>query len=389
MKTMKTTWIALLCAAGTATLPAQPFNSGSDGSYGPLNVTVTTNIAAPANGIFNCTTINVSAGATLRFTRNPNNTPVYLLATGNVTVAGTVDVSGGQGNNVVGGPGGPGGYDGGSPGSVSLPPGAGHGPGAGLGGFNDNSAGGAGGGSFATVGGGTQSTNRGAIYGSGLLVPLIGGSGGGGTVGTPGNGGGGGGGAILIASNTRIDVLGTGRIVANGARRSASAYNSGSGGSIRLVAPVVAGGGQVNARGAAGFGEGGGEGRIRIDALTRTDIAFSFDPVSSTSIGSMMLVFPTPLPRLDITEAAGTPIPPGSGPVTIILPFGSATNRTVKVQASNFNDLVPIDVVLTPDNGKPTTYSAEIDNRTTNPGQVTVEVVIPVNVQTAVSVWTR
>lgn len=390
MNAMKSALFSLLyTGVSVPTMLGQAFNSGSDGSYGSLNVTATTNIPVPANGIFNCTTISVSSGQTLRFTKNANNTPVYLLATGNVMIAGLIDIEGGPGNNVVGGPGGPGGFDGGSPGSISLPPGAGHGPGGGSGGLNENStAGGAGGGSYATISPNTVSTNRGATYGSGLLVPLVGGSGGGGTIGTPGGGGGGGGGALLIASNTRIDVTGT--ISADGARRAGFAYNSGSGGAIRLVAPVVAGTGALRARGSSGFfGEGGGDGRIRIDALNRTGISFSFNPAASTSIGSMMMVFPAPLPRLDITEAAGTAITVGSVPVVVILPFGSSTNRTVRVQASNFSDLVPINVVLTPDNGTPVTYQAQIDNRAVNPAETTVNVVIPVNVQTAIYAWTR
>jgi hypothetical protein len=40
---------------------AQPFNSGSDGSYGPLNVTSNTTLQLPPDGIFKCTTITVAA----------------------------------------------------------------------------------------------------------------------------------------------------------------------------------------------------------------------------------------------------------------------------------------------------------------------------------------
>jgi hypothetical protein len=391
MKSTLTTLLAVIfCTATIEDLFAQAFNSGSDGSYGALNVTVTTNIQVPPNGIFNCTTINVAANQTLRFIKNANNTPVYLLATGNVTISGTINVSGGQGNSSVGGEGGPGGFSGGNPGSLSLPAGAGYGPGAGRGGANDNLVGGAGGGSYATIGANTASTNRGAAYGSALLVPIVGGSGGGGTDGTPGNGGGGGGGAILVASSTRIDCSGS--ILANGGRRIGNAYNSGSGGAIRLVAPVVAvtGTGLIRARGADTTFEGGGEGRIRVDTLNRASIAFpSFDPPGSTSVGSMMLVFPTPAPRLDITEAAGTAIPLNSGPVFVLLPFGSATNRTIKVRAQDFGGVVPINVVLTPDNGTPVIYPAQIDNGAANPAEVTVNVVVPVNVQTSVNAWTR
>lgn len=384
MKTIKPTPVAMLLMCAGVLPGFGQFTSGSDGSYGALNVTVTTNIQVPVSGIFNCTTINVAANQTLRFTKNPNNTPIYLLATGNVTIAGTIDIQGAQGNNVVGGESGPGGFNGGNPGSLGLPPGAGHGPGGGRGGANGISADGAGGGSFATADTSSgSSTNKGTIYGNPLLIPLVGGSGGGGSAGTPGFGGGGGGGALLIASNTRIDLTGT--IDADAGGSISGSYNGGSGGAVRLVAPTVAGNGQLRVTG----GTGGGSGRIRIDTLNRTGIAFGFNPAASTSVGSMMVVFPAPRPRLDITEAAGTAIPLNSGPVVVLLPFGSDTNRTVKVRAQDFNDVVPINVVLTPDNGTPSVYQAQIDNRAANPAEVTVNVVVPVNVQTAVNAWTR
>ena len=48
-------------------------------------------------------TIDVADVATLRFNRNSLNTPVYLLATGDITIAGKVDVSGSDGQlGVVG-----------------------------------------------------------------------------------------------------------------------------------------------------------------------------------------------------------------------------------------------------------------------------------------------
>jgi hypothetical protein len=388
----KTNLILFALALGALAAPrqsaAQAFNSGSDGSYGPLIVGSNITLNIPANGIFNCTTITVSNGFTLKFNRNALNTPVYLLATGDVTINGTIDVSGKRGtsNPPVGGEGGPGGFDGGKPGSASVPPGAGYGPGAGKGGNNDTSVSGAGAGAYGTVLTGTgQSTNKGSIYGSPLLVPLVGGSGGGGSAGTPGTGGGGGGGAILIASSTRIDVGANGHVYAFGAGQG-SPYNGGSGGGIRLVAPIVSGNGQLH----VGSENGGGEGRIRVDTLNRAGMGFSFIPTSTTSIGSMMFIFPSPNPRLDILQAADTNIPEGAaGPVFVQLPFGSTTNRTVTVQARDFNALVPINVVLTPDNGVPQTYAAQIDNRTVNPAQVIVNIALPVNVQVAINAWNR
>jgi hypothetical protein len=115
----------------------------------------------------------------------------------------------------------------------------------------------------------------------------------------------------------------------------------------------------------------------------------NFSPAGVTSVGSMMVVFPTPNPRLDIIEAAGTAIPEGSGPVSLLLPFGSDPNRTIKVQARDFNDSVPIALVLTPDNGPPTLYQSVIDNRAANPATTTINVALPLNVQTYIHAWTR
>lgn len=362
----------------------QSFTSGSDGSLGALNVTENMTVDLPPNGILNYTTINIDSGRTLTFRSNPNNTPVYLLAQGDVVIEGTIDVSGTQGNNVQGGLPGPGGFGGGSPGSVGVAPGDGHGPGGGKAGDAGSGASSAGGGSYATRSGSGSTTRRGATYGTALLIPIVGGSGGAGTVGTPGQGGGGGGGGITVASTTKI-TLG-GRIAAFGGRDFGS-FNAGSGGAIRLVAPVVAGDGNLD----VGAFTGGGVGRIRVDATDRSGISFSLSPSPATaSFGSMLLVFPSPFPRLDIVEAAGTVIAEGSGPVNVQLPFGSSPARQVKVQARDFNAVVPITIVLTPDHGPSSSVNAEIDNTAgKNPAVSIVDVTLPVNEQTAIRVYTR
>ena len=379
-------WICgafLSITAGISATFAQAFSSGSDGSYGPLNITTDTTLPMPTNGVFNCTTITVATGKTLTFARNPLNTPVYLLATGDVNIVGTIDVSGSQGNSVIGGQGGPGGFDGGSPGSVGVPPGAGHGPGAGLPGTGDNTLSGAGGASFGDYFGYGRSTNVGQVYGNALLIPMIGGSGGGGTIGSPGGGGGGGGGAILIASSTSIKISGLVRAAYGYSQ--GGAYNFGSGGAVRLVAPKVAGNGSVDVRGYSS-----GDGRIRIDATDRTQLGISFQPAGTTSVGSLMQVFVSPLPHLDILQAAGTTIASGSGPVSIILPFGSSPNQTVTVQAGNFNATVPLTLVLTPDHGTPLVYTNSVDNTgANNPVSVTFNVTVPLNEQTAVNVYSK
>jgi len=213
----------------------------------------------------------------------------------------------------------------------------------------------------------------------------VGGSGGGGTTGNPGHGGGGAGGAILLASDTSVELVAGGRIFSRGAGNGFGERNGGSGGAVRIVAPRVFGDGQIVISG----GAFGGNGRIRIDTLDRSNINYSFVPESTTAIGSLMLVFPDPLPRLDIVGVGDRDITLGSGPAVVLFPFGSSPNRTVRVRAENFNEIVPIQVALTPDNGEPITIDGEIDNRSANPAETTINITIPVNVQTTINVWTR
>ncbi len=351
MKTFTTlTVIATWLAFTGSRLTAQSFDSGSDGSYGPLSVVANTTLDIPPDGIFKCTTITVASGATLAFNRNSFNTPVYLLATGNVTIDGTISVS------AAGQQGGPGGFDGGNGADAVRGAAWGQGPGGGA----------------PNIGGRYD-------YGSPLLVPLLGGSGGGGGP-SAGNAGGGGGGALLIASNTRIDVPGT--ITALGSFTGAF-DRGGSGGAIRLLAPIVVGGGRLNADALVG-----GPGRIRIDGIQRSS---SFVTGSGRiSGGAFMTAFPPSSPRLDIVEAADSVIALGTtNTVTIQLPFGSTTNRTIKVRAENFGALLPINVVLTPEEGERIVYSATIDNATSNPATNVINVAIPANVVVRVNAWTQ
>jgi hypothetical protein len=223
-----------------------------------------------------------------------------------------------------------------------------------------------------------------------LLVPLVGGSGGGGydAGGAQGTGGHGGGGAILIASNTRIDV--SGLIKSKPGSLNDGPYGAGSGGAIRMVAPVVAGSGTLDV-----YSGGVGHGRVRIDGFERST-AFNYANVPATCIsgGAFMTVFPPNRPRLDVVEAAGTPVALETLiPVSVLLPLGSTTNRTIKVRAENFGTSVPITVVLTPAEGEQIAerfvYTATIDNAASNPATNTVNVVVPANVVVQVNVWTQ
>lgn len=385
---LSTTSLFAALLAGILSATAQTFESGSNGSYGPLNVSLSdVTLDLPPDGIFHCTTINVASGRSLRFRRNALNTPVYLLATGDVTIAGVIDVSGARGSASAPGLAGPGGFDGGAPGSVGLPGGDGQGPGGGKAGTLVTDATAAGNGSYATQSSQGPAEKRGATYGSALLFPIVGGSGGGGASGNPGWGGGSGGGAILIASTTRISHTGTIR-AQGGNGYSSGVLNYGSGGAIRLLAPVVSGNGVIDVRG-DGINSSSGMGRTRIDTLDRANLNFNFIPNNTSSVGGFMVVFPSPNPRLDIIEAAGRAIPVDSGPTQVLLPAGSATTQTIKIQARDFGQVVPISVVITPDNGPSQKYEAVINNTATNPAETSVAVNIPANVLTHVHVWTR
>ena len=374
---MRTT-LSLLTAAilvAVRSLDAQTFSSGSTGADGALNITTDTTLPMPANGVFNFTTINVAGGATLRFSKNSLNTPVYLLATGNVSIVGSIDISGSNANGGAAGVGGPGGFDGGTGGfgiGASTNGGDGLGPGGGPAGtYYDYGRSGV----FSMA---YQGNTR--IYGNALLSPLIGGSGGGGASGNPGYGGGGGGGAILIASSTTITIAGS--ISANGGSGPGSYASFGSAGAIRLVAPVVGGSGSLYAQSST-------PGRIRIDCTDRTSYRqLSYNGVASR--GSQMFVFPAVQPRLSVIEAAGQTIAEGTqNSVEVDLPAGSSQNRTVKVRARDFTGTVPIRVVVTPENGASTTYDAQLDMSAGNPVDTSVDVVIPVGGISRIQAWTR
>jgi hypothetical protein len=194
----------------------------------------------------------------LVFVANANNTPVWIRATGNVTINGSsiMNLNGASGANGstflrgAGGLGGPGGFRGGDGGNGGIFPSAGSsgfGPGGGVGGaVNSNSLVGP---KFLTTGvtvGGTSIPTA-----NDLLTLLRGGSGGGGGGGATtaaARGGGGGGGAILIAANNTIAVNGT--ITASGGESTCCTGlggTGGSGGAVRLVAATIAGGGSLGA----------------------------------------------------------------------------------------------------------------------------------------------
>jgi hypothetical protein len=269
---------------------------------------------------------------------------------------------------------------------MDVPPQAGFGPGAGVGGKP-----GGGNASHRTTPDASDSTGWGPTYGDSILIPVVAGSGG---SGSNRGGGGSGGGGILIASNVKITIPAGGAINAHGGRGPGGSDGAGSAGSIRLVAPVVEGAGilgtqgglfyagnEVTVRGAAG------NGRIRIDTLDSSGIGFQYNFNNGPSIGSSMIARVVPFPRLDITEAAGNAIALGSGPVTIIRPLGSSPDITVKLQAKDFGGQVPTQLYVTPDSGTRAVYAATIDNTATNPATTTINITVPTNVRVTLTAF--
>jgi hypothetical protein len=338
---------AFALAAACLPMAAQAFESGSTGADGAYNPTVNAVLPVPPNGVFNFTNVNIPAGVTVSFQRNQTNTPVTILASEDVTIAGALHVNGswgapvgaaGDGNigdDGLPGRGGPGGYDGGrggAPGQTARTEG-GHGPGGGGGGAAysgcSTSGSGGGGGGFASAGGDNRKWSSdaavapgGSAYGSNLLLPLVGGSGGGGgSAGSAfhGSGGGGGGGGLLIAASGTVRI--TGSVRADGGQSGASAGASlgatgggGSGGAIRIVATRIEGNGAITASGAAAGthqttqcrGGDGAWGRIRLEAETITRTAATSP---AYTFGEPSTVFIAGLPTLRIASVAGQAAP--------------------------------------------------------------------------------
>ena len=357
------------------------FSSGSTGADGPLVVAQSANVTlqVPPDGKFNYTTITINSFATVRFIRNARNTPVYMLATGNVIINGTIDVggedAGAGGDFTLQGRGGPGGGDGGRGGPTpSVAGGDGLGPGGGHGGIeNGAQAIGGGGGGYQSVGANAQSWTSGvpgsggSTYGTAWVQPLAGGSGGGGgagsasTGGTGGGGGGGGGGAILIASSGTIS--GNGLVLAQGGIGQRGATNAGaprcdgtggggSGGAIRLLATAITfptgrafvTGGNTNGAVCAGSGGGiGGSGFTRFEVLFGGTLDISL------------------IPTLSITRVAGIDAPAnltGYGDITI--PVGTPNPVSVELRATGIPPGGTVTVTVSPSSGPSVSVTSTI-----------------------------
>ena len=296
------------------------------------------------------------------------NAAVTWLATGNVTIAGTLDLSGAAGPSLntnsaaqfaanLGLPEpGPGGYTGGLGARGSVGPQSGAGPGGGPPGVV-NGTWPCYGGSASYINPGYQQYSQaiGPTYGSYLLVPLYGGSGGGGgwggTAAAVGGIGGAGGGALRIASNTQITVTGT--INASGGTWGSVTGSTagctggpGAGGAIHLVAPAIAGNGSLNVNSGADvyYNNIATTGIVRFSMNTNTFtgtvtggavVGALYLPPANSSLGA---------PSLVISSINGVPVPAqASGQVLSPDVTINATSAvTVSVAARN----IPVGTIV-------------------------------------------
>lgn len=380
-------WVMVLIIACWTSIALAAFESGSTGANGAFEPTANIALQIPESGVLNYTTVTIPTGVTVTFKKNSQNTPVTILATGDVTINGSINLDGSAGNNLIPGAGGPGGFDGGQGGAAYGIGKRGEGPGGGGGGSARNTtaaAGGGGGAGFAGSGvtGGSPYVSGGSggyVYGNERALPAIGGSGGGGAGGDTtgvGGGGGGGGGAIIVASSGIITVNGS--ISANGGAGAsgpatigyyASGGGGGSGGSIRLLANTVSGNGAINANGGGGGGSNysanggsGAVGRIRFEASNVLRTAGTSPPMS---LGYPYAVTPPNMPSLTISSIGGVSspsVPKGAfGAPDVMLPYNIKNPVTIVVTGSNIPTGQTVTVKASPSVGSATSASATLE----------------------------
>lgn len=347
--------LAMLVAHGA--LAQVQLDLGGTGSYGPLTVMSDTTIPLPPDGVLQVTTMTVAAGATLRFTPNARNTPVTIVATGDVVINGTVDLSGSPGTAGQPGVGGPGGGIGGSP-SLALLCGSGNcsapsnlGPGA------------------VGLSGGTGGT--GSYPSSGVCTVL-------------GAGGSGGGGAVFIRSNTAIrsSTVGATITTAGGTASAILPTNAlnpsncpagnqtraarGSDGTIRLVAPVVEGSTLTLVAVTAAID--------RLSGATAPTLQNSQGSPSPIQWGTSMAAYSAPIFTPRIVSIDSTTLPVGANSfVFTYTPAALATTVVTNVTGcpSNLSVTLSADGFITSCAGDQTTFNSVLNATTTWTCQLT------------------
>lgn len=379
---LKSFYVVLLSAVLSSVAFGQAFNSGSNGSDGAFDFQandprviagvftwdpVRDNLDKDGDNVYHFTTFHIPQGVTVRVLSNKTRKtgPVYFLATGLISIEGTLDLSGQDGhpatqnNFAIRIPAipGPGGYPGAIGHRKGSTPEAGAGPGGGI--AQD---------SMLAAGNGCPASHAApptdyddrydggckgrvpAAYGTSLLLPLVGGTGGSGGISTLdscfGGGGGAGAGAIRIVSSTEVRFGGVSNIRANGGHGGTAGFGcgyggSGSGGSIHLQAPLISSPNgsdnrysAITASGQADAGWASSNGRIRFDATNYTSVvAVSPNPAT----GPLVNLSIAPLPSITVVSVNGTAAPtnPLAGYSTPDLSINSTSSVAIVVQAAN------------------------------------------------------
>jgi hypothetical protein len=363
-KKLKLRWalagVLLLAPFAQAQLTV-PGASGADGPLIPATTNLVINLGLATTGVwsnapavagqgvydpdqwavvYKYSSVNIAASTTVTFSNHPAMAPVVWLVNGNVTINGTINISGE--NELAFGTlrlpqGGPGGFRGAMSRLNGITPGNGaaYGPGAAVG-YNRGA------GSYSTAGAyrSDYSTIQGATYGNANLIPLIGGSGGLGInddhIGT------GGGGALLICASGTITL--NGQIISRGG----SNGSGGSGGAVRLVCNTMQGSGSINANGGIGLEQSGGQGRIRIECNSYSGGINTIPSSIAVPPSNPAKLWPdTTAPKVEITSVAGVPTP---ALISASMELPSAdiafTNTTaVEVVINSFN--LPVNSAVT------------------------------------------
>lgn len=359
-------------------------------------------------------------GVTVTFRNHPKNPPVVLMSRCPIVIRGTLALNGDDGA-----PGGqqrrftepgPGGFWGGMGGSLAGGPGnfssAGHGPGGGcIIATQTGCAERGGAGSFSTQGfysDGCYGAPASHLYGIQGLAALVGGSGGGaGNYSGGQNGaGGGGGGAILIGSDTSIELSG-GQLTAVGGRGGSGidAGGGGSGGMIRLVAPsILAANAVVDVRGGlhgltTAESWRAGSGRIEVATNQFPVPGISYLPSGSVTSYSLGEFLPSSPPSVRIVSwrasgAAGWTQSVTQDPTGMTLTATEADHSLpsqgayeLRIQGLGIAANTPIEVRLTYTRGQGTYIGSTLSLPPSEPGDPlgSVYAIVPVDLQLGVS----
>jgi hypothetical protein len=365
-----------IVAVSAPSLRAQ-FSSGSTGADGALNLTppfsgcsaapciVNFTVPFSPNGtaingtnenVYNFTTISIASGVTLVMTApSVRNRSVIWLATGSVTIAGSIVLDGQAGIAMGSNPGltrapatpGPGGFPGGMGGYLTDGPQ----PGGGYGG---------GGPAVYSYPGGNGVYS---FYNS-QLTPLIGGTGGGGGMpGLAGGNGGAGGGAIRIVSSTSVSITGSisaqgghfGYPVPSNTNGNGDNGGYGSGGAIHLIAPTITGNGNLYICG------GGNNGVVQFNSTTNSFTGAlngcGTPPFYSYGLYNPPLPTGTPFVRITGVDGVAAPqFPTGSFSVPDVT-INASSSVTVSIAAQNIALGTIVTLTVTSESAPDATFS--------------------------------